>query len=139
LQAQLLQFAPDKQQLGAGVIATEKWQQLQVSVSLGVIAAGPQVQQVSGQVIVKSGGVSVTGGATDTPATKKVDLHLSIGFDKGLLAPFKFGVGAIITDGKATGGSVDGSYKSGYGDFGLKGTDENRNVTGLITWTFPFP
>ncbi len=135
LQGQLSQFQPDKRQLGAGVIATEKWQQLQVSVGFGIVASGPQVQQVSGQVIVKSGDVSVTGSATDTIATRKVELHLSVDVDSGGLSPFKFGVGAVITDGKATGGSVDGSYKTNVGDFGVKVTDDNKDMSALGTWT----
>ena len=135
LQAQMLQFQPDQRALGAGVIATEKWQQLQVSVSLGVVATGAQVQQVNGQVVVKTGGVTITGAATDTPATRKVDLHLSIGLDKSHLT---FGLGAIATGGKVTGGSLDASLKTRAGDFGLKGTDDNRNITGLATWTLHF-
>lgn len=138
LQGQMLQFQPDKRQLGMGVIATEKWQQLQVSVGFGVVATGSQVQQVSGQVIVKSGDVSVTGSATDTIATKKVELHLSLDVDKGPMSPFKLGVGAIITDGKATGGELDASLKTGAGDFGLKATDDNREISGLATWTVHF-
>ncbi|MGB6946319.1 MAG: hypothetical protein WBE37_28240 [Bryobacteraceae bacterium] len=138
LQGQLLQFQPDKRQLGAGMIATEKWQQLQVSVGFGVVATGAQVQQVSGQVIVKSGNVSVTGSATDTIATKKVELHLTVDVNQGALSPFKLGVGAVITDGKATGGSVDGSYSTSAGDFGLKVTDDNKEVSGLATWTLHF-
>jgi hypothetical protein len=138
LQGQLLQFQPDKRQLGAGVIATEKWQQLQVSVGFGVVATGSQVQQVSGQVIVKSGNVSVTGTATDTIPTKKVELHITVDVNQGALSPFKLGVGAVITDGKATGGSVDGSYSTSVGDFGLKVTDDNKEVSGLGTWTLHF-
>ena len=117
------------------MIATEKWQQLQVSVSLGVVATGAQVQKVSGQVVVKTGGVTITGAATDMTATKKIDLHLSIGLDKSRVT---FGLGAIDTGGKITGGSVDASLKTGAGDFGLKGTDDNRNITGLATWTWHF-
>jgi hypothetical protein len=138
MQGQLLQFQPDKRQLGLGVIATEKWQQLQVSVGFGVVATGSQVQQVSGQVIVKSGDISVTGSATDTIATKKVELHLSVDVDKGPMSPFRIGVGAIITDGKATGGELDASLKTGAGDFGLKATDDSKAISGLATWTVHF-
>jgi hypothetical protein len=138
LQAQMLQFQPDQRVLGAGAIATEKWQQLQVSVSFGVVASSTQVQQVDGKVVVKTGGVTMTGTATDKPATKTIDLGLSIGFDKNRLGPMTFGLGAIITDGKVTGGSLDGSIKTKAGDFGLKASDSNKNVTGLATWTLHF-
>jgi len=138
LQGQMLAFQPDKQTLGAGVVATEKWQQLQVSVGLGVIAAGPQVQQVNGQIVLKTKDVSIGLTATDSPATKKIDLGLSFGFNQGALSPLKVGVGAVITDGKVTGGTLDASLKTPYGDFGLKGQDENKRFQGLATWTVHF-
>jgi hypothetical protein len=103
LQGQLLAFQPDKQILGAGVVATEKWQSLQVSVSLGIIAAGTTVQQVQGSVVLKSNDLNLGLTATDTPDTKTVNLGLSLGFNQGPLKPLKFGVGAVINDGKVSG------------------------------------
>jgi hypothetical protein len=135
LQAQMLQFQPDKGVLGAGLIATEKWKQLSVSVSLGVVASTTQMQQVQGQMVVKTGGVTITGSATDTLPTKKIDLHLSVGLDQNRIT---FGLGAIDTAGKITGGSVDAKVKTGAGDFGLKASDDNKNITGLATWTLHF-
>jgi hypothetical protein len=124
--------------LGAGVAATEKWQQLQVSVGLGVIAAGPQVQQVNGQIVLKTKDVNIGVTASDSLATKKIGLGLSFGFHQGALSPLKVDVGAVITDGKATGGTLDASLKTPYGDFGLKGQDENKKIQGLVNWTVHF-
>ena len=138
LQGQLLAFQPDKQILGAGVVATEKWQQVQVSVSMGIIAAGAQVQQVSGQVVLKADGANLGLTATDTPGKKTVNLGLSLSFDKGALSPLKVGVGAVVTDGKVTGGTLDASLKTSVGEFGLKGQETGKQFQGLATWTVPF-
>lgn len=139
LQGQLLAFQPDKQTLGAGVIATQKWQQLQVSVTLGVVAAGPNVQQVNGQVLFKTQDVSVGVTAKDQPDKKQVDLGLSFGFGQSSTTPVKVGIGAIVTDGKVTGGALDASLKTGVGEFGLKGQEQNKQFQGLVTWTIPLP
>ena len=135
----MLQFQPDQRVLGAGVIATEKWQQLQVSVSFGVVASSTQVQQVDGKVVVKTGGVTMVGNG-DRQAGNQDDRpraeHRFRQEPPG--TPMTFGLGAIITDGKVTGGSLDGSIKTKAGDFGLKASDDKKNVTGLATWTLHF-
>ncbi|HEX3879636.1 MAG TPA: hypothetical protein VHW24_21785, partial [Bryobacteraceae bacterium] len=139
LQGQMLAFQPDTQTLGAGVVATEKWKQLQVSLSLGVIASGTQAQQVSGQAVVKTDNVSVTFSATDTLAQKKIDLGLSVGFPNGPLSSLKFGLGAVVTDGTVTSTSQDASWKTKYGDFGVKLQESNKQFQGLGTWSVPLP
>ena len=138
LQGQLLAFQPDKQTLGAGLIATEKWQGLQISVSMGVIAAGTTVQQVNGSVVLKSGNVNVGFNATDTLTNKTVNLGISLGFDDGPLKPLKVGVGAVVTDGRVTGGTVDATMKTSVGDFGLKGQASDKQYSGLATWAVHF-
>jgi hypothetical protein len=138
LQGQLLAFQPDKQTLGAGVIATEKWQALQVSISMGIIASGTTVQQVNGSVVVKSGDVSVGFSATDTLANRTVNLGVTFGFENGPLKPLKVGLGAVVTDGKATGGTLDASMKTSVGDFGLKGQASDKEYSGLATWSVHF-
>lgn len=138
LQGQVLAFQPDKQTLGLGAIATQNWQQVSVSVSIGLIAAGTQAQQVKGQVVFKTKDVNVSVTANDTLANKKVDLGLSLGVTSGPLTGFKLGVGAVITDGKVTGGTATGSYKTPYGDFGLQGQAGNNQYQGLATWSYSF-
>lgn len=138
LQGQVLAFQPDKQTLGAGIVATEKWQQLQVSVSLGIIAAGSTVQQVNGQVVLKTNDVSVGVTATDTAANKTINLGLSLGFENGPLKPLKVGVGAVVTDGKVTGGTANAAVKTWGGDFGVKVQESGKQYQGLATWTVHF-
>jgi hypothetical protein len=139
LQGQLLAFQPDKQVLGAGVVATEKWQKLQVSISLGVIAAGTSVQQVNGHLVLKTQGVNLGLTAADDLTKKKINLGLSLGFDEGSLKPLKVGVGLIMTDsGKVTGGTLDASLKTSAGTFGLKGQATGNEYQGLLTYGLNF-
>jgi hypothetical protein len=134
----LLAFQPDKQILGAGVTAIEKWQKLQVSVSIGVIAAGTTVQQVNSSVVLKSGNVNVGLNATDTLTNKTVNLGVTLGFENGPLKPLKVGVGAVVTDSRVTGGTLDASLKTSAGDFGLKGQASDKQYSGLATWSVHF-
>jgi len=138
LQGQLLAFQPDKQLLGAGVITTGKWQGLQVSASLGVIAAATTVQQVNGSVVLKSGGVNVGFSATDTLTNKTVNLGVTLGFDSGPLKPLKVGVGAVVTGSNVTAGTLYANLSTPAGDFGLKGRASDKQVSGLATWTVHF-
>ena len=144
-----LAFQPDTHTIGAALTATEKFQQVQISVKFGVVAAGSQVQKVDGAVVVKTGDatVTVTGtGTAGTPATatapptpKKVNLGLTFGVDKGSLSSFKFGAGAIITDGKLSGGSVNAGFDmKKHGKLGVTGQSDGREVKGIATWTITF-
>ena len=105
---------------------------------MGVIAAGTTVQQVNGSVVLKSGNVSVGFNATDTLTNKTVNLGISLGFDDGPLKPLKVGVGAGVTDGKVTGGTLDATMKTSVGDFGLKGQASDKQYSGLATWAVHF-
>jgi hypothetical protein len=138
VQGQLLAFQPDQQTMGAGLIATEKWQRLQVSASLGVIAAGTTVQQVVGSLALKSGNVSMGLNATDTVSNSTVNLGVTFGFDDGPLNALKVGVGAVVVRDKVTGGTLEASLKTPEGDFGLKGQAGGNQYSGMATWTVHF-
>lgn len=140
LQGQLLDFQPDKSILGAGVLATGTWDRVKVTLQFGAVAAGTQVQKVSGGIAVKTSDVNVSLTGTTIPAEKTVNLGLTLGFDKGRMNNLKIGVGAIVTDDKLTGGSVNATYNTRVGQFGFTGqTDSSkREVKGLATWTLTF-
>jgi hypothetical protein len=82
--------------------------------------------------------VSVGFNATDTLTNKTVNLGVSLGFDDGPLKPLKVGVGAVVTDGKVTGGTVDATMKTSAGDFGLKGQASDKQYSGLAIWAVHF-
>jgi len=140
LQGQLLDFQPDKSILGAGLLATGTWDDVKVTLQLGVVAAGTQLQKVTGGVAVKTGDVNVSVTGTAIPADKTVNLGLTLGFDKGRMNNLKIGVGAIIKDDRFTGGSVNATYNSRVGQFGFTGQADSSKgeVKGLATWTVSF-
>jgi len=135
---QILAFQPDKQTLGAGVVATEKWESVQVTVSMGIIAAGETVQQVNGSVVLKTNDLSLGFTGNDSLTNKKINLGLSLGFENGPLKPLKVGVGAVVSDGKVTGGTLDASLKTSAGEFGLKGQASGKDYQGMATWSILF-
>jgi hypothetical protein len=137
-QGQALAFQPGTRTLGGGLIVTNKWDKVDVSLKVGVVAAGPQVQKVEGAVVVKTpdANVSVTG--TGDPAQKKYNFGVSLEVEKGPAANLKVGVGAIVTDNKVTGGNVTAGMKTRVGDFGLSGQSDSKEVKALATWTLTF-
>jgi hypothetical protein len=54
-----LEFKPDARVLGARVASSLQLEKVNVSLKLGVLAQGAQVQQATGEAMVKSGPVSV--------------------------------------------------------------------------------
>ena len=71
LKGQLLEFEPKKQTLGAGLLATQKWEKVELSFKIGVIAAGEHVKEVNGQAVVKSNDFSITVDGAAKPEEKK--------------------------------------------------------------------
>jgi hypothetical protein len=138
LQGQALAFQPGTRTLGGGLIITNKWDKIDVSLKVGVVAAGPQVQKVEGAVVVKTPDAKVSVTGTGDPSQKKYNFGLSLEVERGPAANLKIGVGAIITDDKVTGGSVTAGMKTRVGDFGLSGQGDNREVKWLATWTVTF-
>jgi hypothetical protein len=135
---QVLAFQPGIRTLGGGLDVTKKWDKVAVTLKVGVVAAGPQVQKVQGAVVVKTpdANVSITG--TGDPSQRKYNFGVSLEVEKGPAANLKIGVGAIVTGDKVTGGSVTGGMKTRVGDFGLSGQTDNRDVRALATWTLTF-
>ncbi|MGH9624861.1 MAG: hypothetical protein ACRD6B_01665 [Bryobacteraceae bacterium] len=138
MQGQLLAFQPDKRILGAGTVFTEKWKSVQVSVSLGVIAAAASVQKINGSLILKTHPFDLTLKASDQLNKKTVNLALSLGFENGPLKPLKVRLGAVLTGGKVTGETLNASLKTAAGDFGLNMKATTKEYQGLATWTLHF-
>jgi hypothetical protein len=50
----------------------------------------------------------------------------------------KVGLGAVVTDGKVTSGTLSASLKTSAGEFGLKGQASDKQYSGLATWAVHF-
>jgi hypothetical protein len=139
LKGQLLEFKPDKQILGAGLLATQKWEKIELSFKIGVIAAGEHVQEVNGQAVVKSNDFSITITGDAKPEEKKVNLGLGLGFTSSSLpGPLNISLGAMITDGQVSGGTLKASMKAGPGTVGFEGSTSSAETRGLATFTVPW-
>ena len=138
LQGELLAFQPVTRTIGGALGATEKWQKVAVTVKLGVVASGTQVQKIDGSVVVKTDDVNVSDTGSAAPTRKKINLGLSLDFNKGSLSHLKVGVGAVITDNNLSGASVNAALKTPAGQFGGTVQGDGKEVKGLATWTVTF-
>jgi len=142
IKAGLLDFQPDARIVGARLGATQEWQKVTLDLKLGILAKGPDVQQVEGAAMVKSGPFNVTLTGTDKLQVKQVNLGLKLGFD-GVVGNGKFniGVGAMYKD-NALGGTLDASYQTKSATFGLQGNvgpqkGGGTQYGGLLTVSIP--
>ncbi len=139
LSGQLLNFQPDTQTVGGALTGAEKWDRLQISVQLGVVATGSDVKQVNGQVMFKTQDFNLSLSGSGQPAQRTVNLGLSVGISgNGLPGPLTIGIGTVIKDGKADQGQLNASLKTGVGTFGLSGYAGKGEVKSLLTWSASF-
>jgi hypothetical protein len=139
LKGQLLEFKPDKQLLGAGVVATQKWEKMDLTFKIGVIAAGTEVKEVKGQAVLKSNDFSITVDGAAKPEEKKVNLGLGFGFTSSSLpGPLNISVGALVKDGEFSGGTLKGTLKTDIGTFGLDAKTDQTETRALATFTIPW-
>lgn len=136
-----LAFQPDTRTLGTALAGTAKWERLQVTLQLGVIATGTDVKEVNGQAIFKTQDIDVFVTGAAQPAKKTVNLGLSVGIKSGTLAgPLTIGVSAVVKDGKADQGQLNASLKTTkYGTFGVTGAAGSGEVKGMATWSISLP
>jgi hypothetical protein len=139
LKGELLEFKPDKQILGAGLLATQKWEKIELSFKIGVIASGEHVKEVNGQAVVKSNDFSITVDGTAKPEEKKINLGLVLGFTSSSMpGPLKISVGAVITDGQLSGGTLKAGMKTDVGTFGLDAKTGANETRALATFSIPW-
>ena len=135
----LLKFEPDIQSVGGTLIASQQWTRIETTFKIGVIATGKDVQEIRGQAVVKSSEFSITADARAEVPEKKVNLSLGFGFkSRSLPGPLNISVGAIITDGSATGGNLNASLETKAGIFGMDARTDSRETRALATFTIPW-
>jgi hypothetical protein len=139
LKGQLLEFKPETRTIGAGLTLAQDLDQVKLTFKLGVIASGTEVKQVNAQAIVKADDFTITvSGAADTEK-KKINLGIGLGIPgSGPLGPVNLTIGAVVTDGKVTGGQFDATMKTKYGDIGVKGQVDEKSYGGMATYSIPF-
>ncbi len=140
LGVKLLKFQPSTRTAGAGVTASKKLSKVDLSFETGIVAVGPKVDQIKAQVVVKThDGVSITVDGSDSPATNKIDLGLSVGITGGKLpGPLDIRAGVIFEDKKRPEATLNASLKTGAGNFGLSGSTDGKSGQVLGTWSIPF-
>ena len=140
LGAKLIKFQPSTRTAGAGATASVKLSKVDLSFEAGLVAVGPKVDQIKAQAIVKThDGVSITVDGSDSPATGKIDLGLSVGITGGKLpGPLDIRAGVIFEDKKRPEATLNASLKTGAGNFGVAGSTDGKSGQILGTWSIPF-
>lgn len=138
LSAGLWDFQPDARILGARIAGTIKWERVTLSLKLGLLAQGTDVQQATGEAVVKSGGFNLTLSGQAKPQTQTVNLGLKIGYD---VDRFRLSVGAACDDGVVS-GVASAQYKTKDVIFGLQANagpqkDGGAQWGGMFTITIP--
>lgn len=136
---QLVRFEPETRTVGAAITGTEKWDRLDVSIQLGVIATGGDVKQIDGKVVFKSQDINLAITGSAQPAQKTVNLGLGLEMKgTGLPGPLTIGLGVVVRDGRADQGQLSASMKTKAGDFGLTGSAGKGEQKALATWSVSF-
>jgi hypothetical protein len=139
LSGQLLKFEPATRTVGGALTGNEKWERLQVSVQLGVIATGSDVKEVNGKVIFKTQDINLSISGTDQPTQKTINLGLGLDIKgPGLPGPLTIGLGVVVKDGKADQGQLNAAMKTPAGNFGLTGSAGKSEQKVLATWSLNF-
>ena len=142
IKAGLWDFKPDARILGARISAVKEWQKVTLDLKLGILAQGPEIQEVQGAAMLKSGSFSVTLTGDGKPQVHQVNLGLKLGYD-GVVGNGKFniGVGAMYQN-QAFSGTLGASYATKNATIGLQGNigpqkGGGTQYGGLLTLTIP--
>jgi hypothetical protein len=100
-------FEPKSDLVGAKLTGTINWQKLKIDLAFQLIAKGPTVQEIGGDVAVKYGAIDLSGMIKKdmTKPTVDVTVRLNVTADR-----FSIGVGGQMKDG-VFGANAGASYK----------------------------
>ncbi len=102
-----IKFEPKSDTFGGKLNGSINWQKLKVDLAFQLIAKGPTVQEVGGDVAVKYGSVDLSGMIRKDMAKPTVDLTLKLNVNADR---FSIGVGGQMKDG-VFGANASASYK----------------------------
>lgn len=140
LSGQMLSFKPDVREVGGGLVGTQKWDKIQLTVQLGVVATGSDVKQVDGKILIKTKDIDLGITGSDTPSKNTVNLGISFGLHEvGGRGPLTIGVTGIVKDGKVTGGGVTGDWAlDKTTSIELQGSSGSGETKGSVLFTKRF-
>jgi hypothetical protein len=126
LSGSLIEFQPAQRKLGLEIIGEQKWQKLDLTLKLGVVASEPAATQGDGHALVTSKEFT----SLQTKYSLGVELKLT---DTALPGPFSLGLHAAITNDKFSSGDMTAKLKLPSFDVGLKAQTDAKSYTGLLT------
>jgi len=140
LSGQMLSFKPDAREIGGGLVGTEKWDKVQLSLEFGVVATGSDVKQINGKIVLKTKDINLglTGSGDLTKNT--VNLGISLGIDNGgVYGPLNISVTGVVKNGRLTGGGLQGDWQlDNTSAISVQGTSAGGETKGMVLFTKRF-
>jgi hypothetical protein len=139
LNGKLLSFKPETREIGGGLVGTESWGKLKVSVELGVVATDTTVKQVEGKVVLKTKDIDLGLTGSGDPTKNTVNLGITFGIRPNGIGPITVGVSGVVQDGKLTGGKVQGDWKLDKNTtLSVQGSSDKGATQGVVLFSKSF-
>jgi hypothetical protein len=134
---QLLKFDPAKQNIGAGLVFTEKWEKVTAKLQVGVVASALDAPANANKALIKSEPFKLVQDGDMRPGEKRISFGVGVTMPAGPLpGKFNLSIGAIVSDQTGVGGQITADLKTkGAGTFSLKGTADSHQQGGYLLWS----
>lgn len=138
LEGQLVEFNPAAQNLGAGLIATEKWEKVTAKLQIGVVASASDKPKPGSQLMIKSEPFKLIQEGALKPKETRINFGLGLTFNQSSLpGPLNITFGAILSNQTGLGAQIGADMKTKAGKFTVKGMADNYQYGGYLLWDIP--
>lgn len=138
VEGQLIEFNPAAQNLGLGLIATEKWEKVTAKLQIGVVASASDKPKPNGQLVIQSEPFKLVQEGALKPRETKINFGLGLTYNSGALpGPINISFGAILSNQTGLGAQVGADMKTKAGKFTVKGVADSYQYGGFLLWDVP--
>jgi hypothetical protein len=137
VEGQILKFEPSKQNIGAGMVFTQKWEKVTAKLQVGVVASALDTPGNGTAAVIKSEPFKLVQDGDLRPGEKRINFGLGVTVPPGALpGKFNLSIGAIVSDQTGVGGQISADLKTkNAGTFTLKGTADRYQQGGYLLWS----
>jgi hypothetical protein len=138
LSGQVIEFNPAAQNLGLGLIATEKWEKVTAKLQIGVVASAADKPKTNGQLVIQSEPFKLLQEGALKPQETRINFGLGLSYNNGALpGPVNISFGAIISNQTGLGAQFGADMNTKAGKFTLKGMADTNQYGAFVLWDVP--